>query len=101
MSGPQTPEPALDRQGDCSTGSGDEGAADGIQHSHRMLSFSDALLSIIATVMVRVGPRPWRAAEGWEEQPRTGPRPRATEARPCPARDVSFGSCCFCSRSCP
>lgn len=52
MSGPQTPEPALDRQGDCSTGSGDEGAADGIQHSHRMLSFSDALLSIIATVMI-------------------------------------------------
>ncbi|XP_047655457.1 endosomal/lysosomal proton channel TMEM175 isoform X2 [Phacochoerus africanus] len=52
MSGRQTPEPALDRQGDCSTGPRDEGAADGIQHSHRMLSFSDALLSIIATVMI-------------------------------------------------
>ncbi|XP_037385070.1 endosomal/lysosomal proton channel TMEM175 isoform X2 [Talpa occidentalis] len=43
MSGPPTPEPALDRQ---------EDPASGIQHSHRMLSFSDALLSIIATVMI-------------------------------------------------
>ncbi|KAB0344459.1 hypothetical protein FD755_022765 [Muntiacus reevesi] len=51
MSRPQTPEPTLDGQGDASAGSPDEGVADGIQHSHRMLSFSDALLSIIATVM--------------------------------------------------
>ncbi|XP_032712757.1 endosomal/lysosomal potassium channel TMEM175 isoform X3 [Lontra canadensis] len=52
MSGPQTPEPALRIQGDAPTGARDEDAADGIQHSHRMLSFSDALLSIIATVMI-------------------------------------------------
>ncbi|XP_045846284.1 endosomal/lysosomal potassium channel TMEM175 isoform X3 [Meles meles] len=52
MSGPQTPEPALGIQGDTPTGTRDEDAADGIQHSHRMLSFSDALLSIIATVMI-------------------------------------------------
>lgn len=58
MSRPQTPEPALDVQGDSPTGSRDEDAADGTQHSHRMLNFSDALLSIIATVMVRAGPFP-------------------------------------------
>uniref|UniRef100_A0A8C3VZL2 Endosomal/lysosomal proton channel TMEM175 n=1 Tax=Catagonus wagneri TaxID=51154 RepID=A0A8C3VZL2_9CETA len=52
MSGPQTSEPAPDRQEDWSAGSRDEGAADGSQHSHRMLNFSDALLSIIATVMI-------------------------------------------------
>ncbi|XP_043761856.1 endosomal/lysosomal potassium channel TMEM175 isoform X2 [Cervus elaphus] len=52
MSRPQTPEPTLDGQGDASAGSPDEDVADGIQHSHRMLSFSDALLSIIATVMI-------------------------------------------------
>lgn len=57
MSGPQTPEPARRTQGDSPTGTGGEDTADGIQHSQRMLSFSDALLSIIATVMVRV-PRP-------------------------------------------
>ncbi|XP_065734002.1 endosomal/lysosomal proton channel TMEM175 isoform X3 [Phocoena phocoena] len=51
MSGPRTPEPALGGQGASSTGSQDEDTADGIQSSHRMLSFSDALLSIIATVM--------------------------------------------------
>ncbi|XP_012590343.1 PREDICTED: transmembrane protein 175, partial [Condylura cristata] len=43
MSRPPTPEPAPDRQ---------EDRADGVQHSHRMLNFSDALLSIIATVMI-------------------------------------------------
>ncbi|XP_067590900.1 endosomal/lysosomal proton channel TMEM175 isoform X3 [Pseudorca crassidens] len=52
MSGPQTPEPALGGRGASSTGSQDEDTADGIQSSHRMLSFSDALLSIIATVMI-------------------------------------------------
>nr|XP_025852717.1 endosomal/lysosomal potassium channel TMEM175 isoform X1 [Vulpes vulpes] len=52
MSGPQTPEPTLSVQGDSPMGTRDEDAADGIQHSHRMLSFSDALLSIIATVMI-------------------------------------------------
>ncbi|XP_052497923.1 endosomal/lysosomal proton channel TMEM175 isoform X3 [Budorcas taxicolor] len=52
MSGPQTPEPTLEGQADTSVGSPDEDAADGTQHSHRMLSFSDALLSIIATVMI-------------------------------------------------
>lgn len=51
MSRPQTPEPTLDGQGDTPVGSPDD-VADGIQHSHRMLSFSDALLSIIATVMI-------------------------------------------------
>nr|XP_023405551.1 endosomal/lysosomal potassium channel TMEM175 [Loxodonta africana] len=45
MAGLQTPEPSLDVQGD-------EDAGDGLQSSHRMLSFSDALLSIIATVMI-------------------------------------------------
>uniref|UniRef100_A0A8C9K862 Endosomal/lysosomal proton channel TMEM175 n=1 Tax=Panthera tigris altaica TaxID=74533 RepID=A0A8C9K862_PANTA len=52
MSGPQTPEPARRTQGDYPTGTGGEDTADGIQHSQRMLSFSDALLSIIATVMI-------------------------------------------------
>ncbi|KAJ8783520.1 hypothetical protein J1605_009225 [Eschrichtius robustus] len=52
MSGPRTPEPALDGQGASPPGSQDEDMADGTQHSHRMLSFSDALLSIIATVMI-------------------------------------------------
>ncbi|XP_030873412.1 endosomal/lysosomal potassium channel TMEM175 isoform X2 [Leptonychotes weddellii] len=52
MSEPQSPEPALSIQGDSPTGTKDEDAADGTQHSHRMLSFSDALLSIIATVMI-------------------------------------------------
>ncbi|KAB0398242.1 hypothetical protein E2I00_008832, partial [Balaenoptera physalus] len=50
--GPRTPEPALDGQGASPTGSQDEDTADGTQHPHRMLSFSDALLSIIATVMI-------------------------------------------------
>ncbi|XP_053778620.1 endosomal/lysosomal proton channel TMEM175 isoform X13 [Desmodus rotundus] len=52
MSRPQAPEPALDVQGDSPVGTGDEDGTDGTQHSHRMLSFSDALLSIIATVMI-------------------------------------------------
>ncbi|XP_058579250.1 endosomal/lysosomal proton channel TMEM175 [Neofelis nebulosa] len=52
MSGPQTPEPARRTQGDSPTDTGGEDTADGIQHSQRMLSFSDALLSIIATVMI-------------------------------------------------
>lgn len=56
MSGPGTPEPALRVRGDSAADTQDEDAADGTQHSHRMLSFSDALLSIIATVMVCVGP---------------------------------------------
>lgn len=58
MSRPQTPEPARPTQEDSPTGTGGEDTGDGIQHSHRMLSFSDALLSIIATVMVRVPPEP-------------------------------------------
>ncbi|XP_036272941.1 endosomal/lysosomal potassium channel TMEM175 isoform X1 [Pipistrellus kuhlii] len=54
MSGSQAPEPALSVQGDSTAATGDEDAADddGTQHSHRMLSFSDALLSIIATIMI-------------------------------------------------
>ncbi|XP_014388951.1 PREDICTED: endosomal/lysomomal potassium channel TMEM175 [Myotis brandtii] len=54
MSGSRAPEPALSVQGDSTTSTGDEDedAAHGTQHSHRMLSFSDALLSIIATVMI-------------------------------------------------
>ncbi|KAM7159410.1 endosomal/lysosomal proton channel TMEM175 isoform 1-T8 [Molossus nigricans] len=52
MSEPRTPEPALSVQGDSPTSTRDEDAADGTQHSQRMLNFSDALLSIIATVMI-------------------------------------------------
>ncbi|XP_029805626.1 endosomal/lysosomal potassium channel TMEM175 isoform X1 [Suricata suricatta] len=52
MSGLQTPEPARPAQGDSPMGTGVEDTGDGIQRSHRMLSFSDALLSIIATVMI-------------------------------------------------
>ncbi|CAK6433373.1 unnamed protein product [Pipistrellus nathusii] len=55
MSGSQAPEPALSVQGDSTAATGNEDTADdddGTQHSHRMLSFSDALLSIIATVMI-------------------------------------------------
>lgn len=82
MSRPQTPEPTLDGQGDASVGSPDEDVADGIQHSHRMLSFSDALLSIIATVMVRGGPGPLRGEGGagpaqvltWASRERSVPR---------------------------
>ncbi|KAG8508610.1 Endosomal/lysosomal potassium channel protein [Galemys pyrenaicus] len=44
MSDPAAPEPVPDQQ--------EDPAADGIQHSQRVLSFSDALLSIIATVMI-------------------------------------------------
>ncbi|XP_050646687.1 endosomal/lysosomal proton channel TMEM175 isoform X4 [Macaca thibetana thibetana] len=56
MSQPQTPEQALDTLGDCPPGRRDEDAGEGIQCSQRMLNFSDALLSIIATVMVCMGP---------------------------------------------
>lgn len=52
MSQPQTPEQALDTLGDCLPGRRDEDAGEGIQCSQRMLNFSDALLSIIATVMI-------------------------------------------------
>nr|XP_037839167.1 endosomal/lysosomal potassium channel TMEM175 isoform X3 [Chlorocebus sabaeus] len=52
MSQPQTPEQALDMLGDCPRGRRDEDAGEGIQCSQRMLNFSDALLSIIATVMI-------------------------------------------------
>ncbi|XP_045384258.1 endosomal/lysosomal potassium channel TMEM175 isoform X1 [Lemur catta] len=52
MSQPQTPEQVLDTQGDCTPGRRDEDSGEGTQCSHRMLSFSDALLSIIATVMI-------------------------------------------------
>uniref|UniRef100_A0A8C2N1K7 Endosomal/lysosomal proton channel TMEM175 n=1 Tax=Cricetulus griseus TaxID=10029 RepID=A0A8C2N1K7_CRIGR len=49
MSRPQTEEQAVDSEGDSSLHRRDE---EGTQSSHRMLGFSDALLSIIATVMV-------------------------------------------------
>nr|XP_011743098.1 endosomal/lysosomal potassium channel TMEM175 isoform X1 [Macaca nemestrina]XP_011743099.1 endosomal/lysosomal potassium channel TMEM175 isoform X1 [Macaca nemestrina] len=52
MSQPQTPEQALDTLGDCPPGRRDEDTGEGIQCSQRMLNFSDALLSIIATVMI-------------------------------------------------
>uniref|UniRef100_A0A1D5RF32 Endosomal/lysosomal proton channel TMEM175 n=1 Tax=Macaca mulatta TaxID=9544 RepID=A0A1D5RF32_MACMU len=52
MSQPQTPEQALDTLGDCPPGRRDEDSGEGIQCSQRMLNFSDALLSIIATVMI-------------------------------------------------
>lgn len=44
-----TPQP---EQGDLPAGRKDEEPVQGTQHSQRMLNFSDALLSIIATVMV-------------------------------------------------
>lgn len=53
MSRPQAQEQAVDSEGDSSLYRRDE---EGTQSSHRMLGFSDALLSIIATVMVSVGP---------------------------------------------
>lgn len=53
MSRPQTQEQAVDSEGDSSLHRRDE---EGPQSSHRMLGFSDALLSIIATVMVSAGP---------------------------------------------
>lgn len=101
MSGPQTPEPALGGRGASSTGSQDEDTADGIQSSHRMLSFSDALLSIIATVMVRAGP----AATGGVGRSRPALACAPGTWRPgssrCPAQEVFPGSCCVCSpRSC-
>ncbi|XP_008840015.1 endosomal/lysosomal potassium channel TMEM175 isoform X2 [Nannospalax galili] len=49
MSRPQTQEQAVDAEGDSSLYRNDE---EGTQSSHRMLGFSDALLSIIATVMI-------------------------------------------------
>lgn len=92
MSGPQTPEPTLEGQADASVGSPDEDAADGTQHSHRMLSFSDALLSIIATVMVRGGPGPLRGGRGG----RAGPTQGVVGAQ-----GASLGPRCVCCRSCP
>lgn len=53
MSRLQTQEQAVDSEGDSSLYRRNE---EGTQSSHRMLGFSDALLSIIATVMVSVGP---------------------------------------------
>ncbi|XP_012879391.1 PREDICTED: transmembrane protein 175 isoform X2 [Dipodomys ordii] len=52
MSRPQTPEQPLDVQGDSSPHRRIEDSGEGTQNSHRMLGFSDALLSIIATVMI-------------------------------------------------
>ncbi|XP_073898886.1 endosomal/lysosomal proton channel TMEM175 isoform X3 [Castor canadensis] len=52
MSRSQIPEQTLDAQGDSPLHRRDENTRDGIQSSHRMLGFSDALLSIIATVMI-------------------------------------------------
>ncbi|XP_051026530.1 endosomal/lysosomal proton channel TMEM175 isoform X4 [Acomys russatus] len=49
MSRPQTQEQAVDSEEDSSLHRRDE---EGTQSSHRMLGFSDALLSIIATVMI-------------------------------------------------
>ncbi|XP_004624751.1 endosomal/lysosomal potassium channel TMEM175 isoform X1 [Octodon degus] len=52
MSGPQVMEQAPDAQEDPPLCRRDEDAKEGTQSSHRMLGFSDALLSIIATVMI-------------------------------------------------
>lgn len=49
MSRLQTEEQAVDSEGDSSLHRRNE---EGTQSSHRMLGFSDALLSIIATVMI-------------------------------------------------
>ena len=85
MSGPQTPEPTLEGQADASVGSPDEDAADGTQHSHRMLS-------IIATVMVCGGPGPLRGGRGG----RAGPTQGVVGAQ-----GASLGPRCVCCRSCP
>ncbi|XP_051696309.2 endosomal/lysosomal proton channel TMEM175 isoform X2 [Oryctolagus cuniculus] len=52
MSEPGTSEQEPSVQGDSPPGRTDEDAGEGTQSSHRMLGFSDALLSIIATVMI-------------------------------------------------
>ena len=85
MSRPQAPEPALDVQGDSPVGTGDEDGTDGTQHSHRMLSFSDALLSIIATVMVCVGPaqlEPPTPSHSLGTQPHSPRQPGLPQPRP-------------------
>ena len=97
MSRPQTPEPTLDGQGDTSVGSPDEDMADGIQHSHRMLSFSDALLSIIATVMVRGGRGPLRGEGG----ARAGTSADVGTQGAVSAQGASLDLRCVCCRSCP
>uniref|UniRef100_A0A5F8G477 Endosomal/lysosomal proton channel TMEM175 n=1 Tax=Monodelphis domestica TaxID=13616 RepID=A0A5F8G477_MONDO len=52
MAGAETPEEDTDVQMELSADTGDENSCENTQSSHRMLSFSDALLSIIATVMI-------------------------------------------------
>uniref|UniRef100_A0A2K6SYQ5 Endosomal/lysosomal proton channel TMEM175 n=1 Tax=Saimiri boliviensis boliviensis TaxID=39432 RepID=A0A2K6SYQ5_SAIBB len=52
MSQPWAPEQVLGTLEDCPPSRRDEDAREGMQCSQRMLSFSDALLSIIATVMI-------------------------------------------------
>ncbi|XP_074129327.1 endosomal/lysosomal proton channel TMEM175-like isoform X2 [Sminthopsis crassicaudata] len=52
MAGTETPEEDTEVQMELAAESGDGNACDNTQSSHRMLSFSDALLSIIATVMI-------------------------------------------------
>ncbi|KAM6150770.1 endosomal/lysosomal proton channel TMEM175 isoform 1-T2 [Erethizon dorsatum] len=52
MSGPQHMGQVPEAQGDSPLGRRDEDVEEGTQSSHRMLGFSDALLSIIATVMI-------------------------------------------------
>lgn len=97
MSGPQAPEPTLEGQADASAGSPDEDAAEGIQHSHRMLSFSDALLSIIATVMVRGGPRLLRGGRGGRASPSANTGTQGAVG----AQGASLDPRCVCCRSCP
>ncbi|XP_043825490.1 endosomal/lysosomal potassium channel TMEM175 [Dromiciops gliroides] len=52
MAGTETPEEDTDVQLELSADMGDGNSCENTQSSHRMLSFSDALLSIIATVMI-------------------------------------------------
>ena len=96
MSGPQAPEPTLEGQADVSAGSPDEDAAAGTQHSHRMLSFSDALLSIIATVMVRGGPGLLRGRRGGWASPSANTGTQGAVS----AQGASLDPRCVCCRSC-
>ncbi|XP_020861057.1 LOW QUALITY PROTEIN: endosomal/lysosomal proton channel TMEM175 [Phascolarctos cinereus] len=52
MAGTGTPEEDAEVQMELSADTGDGNSCENTQSSHRMLSFSDALLSIIATVMI-------------------------------------------------
>uniref|UniRef100_A0A8I3WAK2 Endosomal/lysosomal potassium channel TMEM175 n=1 Tax=Callithrix jacchus TaxID=9483 RepID=A0A8I3WAK2_CALJA len=98
MSQPRAPEQVLDTLGDCSPGRRDEDTGEGIQCSQRMLSFSDALLSIIATVMIL----PVTHTEISPEHSPSGPRRCCTRQTRCsPPCGSAAGIMCSCSPSWP